>query len=53
MLGHLVIGGDEVSDNLTVLKQLNVKAVVNTTTEGGEMLGGEFMCMCVCVCACE
>ena len=27
ILGHLVIGGDEVSDNLTVLRQLIVKSV--------------------------
>jgi hypothetical protein len=42
ILGHLMIGGDEVSDNLTVLRQLNVKSVVNTTTEGGETLGGTY-----------
>lgn len=42
ILGHLVIGGDEVSDNLTVLRQLNVKSVVNTTTEGEETLGGMY-----------
>jgi len=56
ILGHLVIGGDEVSDNLTVLRQLNVKSVVNTTTEGEETLGGTYVCgwehvcgFCLCV----
>lgn len=39
ILGHVLIGGDEVSDNLTVLRQLNVKSVVNATTEGKETLG--------------
>lgn len=42
ILGHVMIGGDEVSDNLTVLRQLNVKSVVNTTTEGKETLGGTY-----------
>lgn len=40
ILGHLLIGGDEVSDNLTVMRQLNIKSVVNTTTEGDDSMGG-------------
>lgn len=40
ILDFMLVGGDDISTNLVILKEHNVKTIVNATTDGEETFPG-------------